>query len=99
MSSRMACLLESSLRNYNEHTQGHNPPHDAFKSHRSGLKKHVWKTSSLKNHLLDYSWLHVQFVYAAICFHNEKYSFSSHYGKKCIQYHTTTNTVHYENVS
>ena len=62
MYSRMACLLERSHIKYNEHAQGHNIPQDAFRSHRSGLNKHVWKTSALQNYLLDYSWLHLEII-------------------------------------
>ena len=49
ISSRMAYLLEMSQLKCNEHTQGHNPQQDAFKSHGSGLNKHVWKTSVLQH--------------------------------------------------
>ena len=49
MSSRMGCILEMSQLKYNEQTQGHNQPHDAFKSHILGLNKHVWKASALQN--------------------------------------------------
>ena len=38
-------------------------------------------------------------VYAAIYSLSVQYSFAQQYGKKLIQYHTTTNIVHCENIS